>query len=391
MKKKSLAATITVSLLFGLFISAFVLGAGVDSLRTAIISGLVILYHVFILFMIFYTGNLYKWRRIFFISYAVAFVMAFVWWTMGDRGHMWLLDSEMLYAQAPMCHIVVPMLILPILFTKEVIFMGSFSGAAFMILAFLVTAIVFGRSFCAWGCFFGGQDELFASIRKRRKWQIHTLHPFIRYFPFAMLVFIILHSLATMTPTYCIWFCPFKSTSEFIEINSFTRVIQTFIFVSLWAILVILLPVLSKKRIQCSFFCPMGAFLSCTSTINLFGISIEKDKCIDCDRCITGCPNFAITKDSIAKGKALTTCTKCGACMDVCPTQAISFGIKGVSSDFVSDGDHAIKIGFWKTLGRDLWDPAVIFIFGIFTLAAAMASNNFVHAISRLLKYFAGI
>ena len=222
------------------------------------------------MFMIFYTGDLYKWRKIFFTSYAVAFAISFVWWTMGDRGHMWLLDSEILYSQAPMCHIVVPMLILPLIFTKEIIFMGSFQAAGFMIVIVLVVALIFGRSFCSWGCFFGGQDELFSSLPNQKKWKIKKIHPFIKYFSFAMLAFIVLDSFITMAPTYCLWFCPFKSTSEFIETNSFIRVIQNFIFVALWVVLVILLPILSKKRTQCTFFCPMGAFLSCTSKINLF-------------------------------------------------------------------------------------------------------------------------
>jgi polyferredoxin len=391
MKKKGLAAALFISLLFGLFISSFVFGRGLSDLRTGVISGVVIVFHVFILFMILFTGNLYKWRKIFFTSYAVAFVISFVWYTMGDRGHMWLLDSEILYAQAPMCHIVVPMLLLPIVFMKEVIFMGSYAGASFMILVVFVVMTVFGRSFCAWGCFFGGQDELFSSIAKKKKWQIKTLHPVIKYFPFAMLAFIVLHSFVTMTPTYCLWFCPFKATSEFIEVSSFTRVIQTFMFVSLWAILVILLPLLSKKRIQCSFFCPMGAFLSCSSRINLFGISIDNSKCIDCDRCITTCPHFAITKESIAQGRTLITCTKCGACMNVCSKNAIILGIKGVKPDSAYPGDNPARPGFWKAFGRDLWDPAVIFIFGIFAVATVLSANNYVNAISRMLRYFAGI
>lgn len=391
MKKKGLAAALFISLLFGIFISFLVFGRGIDSLRTTIIGGLVIIFHVFILFMILYTGNLYKWRKIFFTSYAVAFVISFVWWTMGDRGHMWLLDSELLYSQAPMCHIVVPMLILPIIFTKEMIFPVSFSAASFMILLAIVVTIIFGRSFCAWGCFFGGQDELFSSIAKRKKWQIKTLHPFVKYFPFAMLAFIVLHSFITMAPTYCLWFCPFKTTSEFIEINSFTRVIQAFIFVSLWAILVVLLPIITKKRIQCSFFCPMGAFFSCSNKINLFKISIDKSNCIDCDRCITSCPNFAITKESISRGKALMTCTKCGACLNVCSKNAITLGIKGVKNNYALTENPSVKIGFWKKFGRDLWDPTIIFIFGIFTIATILSSENFIDSISRLLKYFIGV
>ena len=49
----------------------------------------------------------------------------------------------------------------------------------------------------------------------------------------------------------------------------------------------------------------MGAFLSCTHKINLFEISIDKSNCINCNRCITSCPNFAITEESLSKGKAL--------------------------------------------------------------------------------------
>jgi ferredoxin-type protein NapH len=390
-KKKSLATALGVSLLFGLFVSVFLFGQSKGEPRTIMIGGLVLLFYVFIMFMILHTGDVYKWRRIFFTSYAIAFVISFVWWTMGDRGHMWLLDSELLSAQAPMCHIVVPMLLLPLVFTKEVIFMGSYSGATFMILLVLAVGLVFGRSFCSWGCFFGGQDELFSSLPKRKKWQIRSVHPFIRYFSFAMLAFIVLHSFATMTPTYCVWFCPFKSTSEFIEVNSFIRVIQTFLFVSLWAILVILLPILSKKRTQCSFFCPMGAFLSCTNKVNLFGISIDKNKCIDCDRCITNCPTLSITKKSISEGRALMTCTKCGACLNVCSTNAISLGIKGVKLLDEEAMNPAGRQSFWKKLGRELWDPAVIFLFGIFTIGVVISSNDFTSSISRLLKYFIGI
>jgi len=274
---------------------------------------------------------------------------------------------------------------------KEIIFPISLSSASFMILITIVVTLVFGRSFCAWGCFFGGQDELFSSITKKKKWQIKTLHPFVKYFPFAMLAFIVLHSFVTMSPTYCLWFCPFKTGSEFFEINSFTRVIQTFIFVSIWAILVVLLPVISKKRIQCSFFCPMGAFLSCSNKVNLFGISIDKNKCINCSRCVSSCPNFAITEESLSKGKVLMTCTKCGACLNVCTKNAITLGIKGVKHNYELAEDLSIMTGFWRKFGRDLWDPAVIFIFGIFTIATVLSSGNFISSISRLLKYFTGV
>ncbi len=392
--RKSLQAAVAITLLFVLFAAFFIFGqSGFGDGKKTILSGGALAFSSLILFLILYTGRVHRWRRIFFATYAVAFAISFVWMTAGDRGHMWLLDQEMLYSQAPMCHIVVPMLILPLVVKGEIIFPTSFASAGFMLLIVAAVGLVFGRAFCSWGCFFGGQDELFSSLARTKKWKIRTLKPFVRYFAFGLLAFIILHSFATMSPTYCWWFCPFKTSSEFIEVNSFLRVIQTFTFVVLWALLAVFLPLLSKKRIQCSLFCPMGAFLSCTSKINLFSLRIDRSTCIECNRCIEACPTFSLTRESLERGEPLIGCSKCGACMESCSEGAIGFSARGVP--FTSKGQQAAhqagKSSFWKKLGRDLWDPDVVFVFGIFTVGTVMASQYFVDSVSRLLKYFVGI
>ncbi len=392
--RKGLPATLFITVLFVLFASFFIFGpAGFENLRSTILRSASVAFSALIIFLIFHTGQVNRWRRIFFSAYAVAFVISFVWWTMGDRGHMWLLDRESLYAKAPMCHIVVPMLILPVIFKKEIIFPVAFAGGAFMILLVTVVGLVYGRAFCSWGCFFGGQDQLFSSLSRTRRWKLRTLKPFVRYFSFGLLTFIVLHSFATMSPTYCFWLCPFKVTSEFIEVNSFIRVIQTFIFTSLWIVLAVLLPFLSKKRIQCGLFCPMGAFLSCTSRINLFGLKIDKERCKKCNRCIEACPTFSLTKESLEAGRPAIGCSKCGACIDSCPEGAVGFSTLGVpfESKGLAVAPEAASPGFWNKLGADLWDPAVVFIFGIFVLSNVLASGYFVDSASRLLKYFWGI
>ena len=122
-QEKSLAASLFISILFLVFITFPSVGQGVFSnLKKSIFGGITLLFPTVIIFLIFYTGKIYRWRKIFFTTYAIAFAISFVWWTMGDRGHMWLLDNEILYSQTPMCHFVVPMLILPLIFTKELIF-----------------------------------------------------------------------------------------------------------------------------------------------------------------------------------------------------------------------------------------------------------------------------
>jgi polyferredoxin len=393
-QKKGLAASLFVVLLFTAFASFIAFGTGsFSNLKQSIISGVVLMYLTFIMFMILYSGNVNKWRKLFFTTYAVVFAISFVWWTMGDRGHMWLLDREILYSQAPMCHIVVPMLLLPMLFKSEIIFPTSWAAGGSMLLMVVVFAAVYGRAFCSWGCFYGGQDELFSSLKKKKSWKIKTLHPFIRYFPYAMLLFIVLFSFATLTPAYCNWFCPFKGTTEFMEVNSFIRVIQTFMFVGLWMGLAIALPLLTKKRTQCGLFCPMGAFLGLTHKINLFKLKIDKTKCNECKRCITECPTFSMTEESLAKGKPLMSCTKCGACMNVCKPGAISFGIKGVP---YTAPDHPMlegktKVGFFRKFASDVWEPSVLFLFGIFSLGTVLAFSFFVNTISRMLNHFLGV
>jgi ferredoxin-type protein NapH len=399
--RKGLPATTVIVLLFAAFAALPAMGSGAfREPRWAILTALSLAFSSLILFLIFHTGRVHRWRRLFFTIYAVAFVISFVWRVVGDRGHMWLLDEETLYSQAPMCHIVVPMLILPVLFTKEIIFPTAFAGAGFMLLVVAVLGVVYGRAFCSWGCFFGGQDELFASLRRKAVFRIRTLSPSVRYFSFALLAVIVLHSFATLTPTYCWWLCPFKTSSEFIEVNSFTRALQTFIFVSLWAVLVVFLPLISKKRTQCGLFCPMGAFLSCTSRINLFGLKLDKDRCRQCNRCIEACPTFSLTKESYAAGRPSITCTKCGACIEECPEGAIAFHALGAPATFAArlagstPADAAAaraQPGFWRRLGSDLWDPGVVFIFGIYMVGTVMASGSFVDATSRLLRHFFGI
>ncbi|MCB5247846.1 MAG: 4Fe-4S binding protein [Candidatus Cloacimonetes bacterium] len=53
-------------------------------------------------------------------------------------------------------------------------------------------------------------------------------------------------------------------------------------------------------------------------------VKIDKETCIGCGACVDVCPVQAL---SMEDGKAKCdegTCIDCGACIGVCPTQAIS-------------------------------------------------------------------
>ncbi len=392
--QKGLPATIVILALYLSFALLIQLGqGGFASWRDGLVEGATLAYLGFLLFMMLRTGRVDRWRKIFFTSYAVMFAIQFVWWTMGDRGHMWLMDKEILSAQAPMCHMVAPMLLLPLVFFREVIFpVPLLQGLSFLVIV-LAVALFYGRAFCSWGCFFGGQDELFSSLARRKRWNIGPLPPAVRYFSLAFLLAIVLHSFATMSPTYCWWFCPFKVSSEFIEVNSFVRVLQTFLFVALWVLLVVLVPFLTKKRSQCGLFCPMGAFLSLTNKVNLFDVRIDREKCTDCQNCVKACPVFALTPETVARGRARISCTKCGACFEACPAGAIGFSLKGVPYTAVNHPlrSGGARPGFWRRLALDLLEPGSIFLFGIFMVGTVIAFSSFTDAVLRLLGHFLGV
>jgi polyferredoxin len=89
------------------------------------------------------------------------------------------------------------------------------------------------------------------------------------------------------------------------------------------------LPLLTKKRTQCGFFCPFGAFQSLFNKINLFEIRFDREKCVDCTLCQTACPTVALSAESIREGKTLLNCMKCGACVDTCKKNAAVWHLKG--------------------------------------------------------------
>ncbi len=220
--------------------------------------------------------------------------------------------------------------------------------------------------FCSWGCFFGGLDEGCARIAKKPL--LKNFDPRLRYLPYAVLVGIVLTSAVALEPTYCTWLCPYKAVTEFEAVTSFKVLVQTIIFGSLFVGLVIVLPILMKRRVQCGLFCPFGAMQSLTNKINIFDIRIEPDKCAQCGRCIRECPTFSLDESSLSSGKTLLSCTKCGKCVDTCPKHAISFHVKGTQ------------------IGTRIIAARMLYLFPAFLFMATFGGWNITGAIYRILK-----
>ncbi len=298
------------------------------------------LFMVTLFFLMMRRCETYRWRRIFFVSLGVLFPIGFIHNVLEMRGTMGIPIEEMIAGRTPFCFLPIPMLILPAALLKTVAFPGSIlpnggmsgSGMAAMVGLWLAMTIVVGKGWCSYACFFGGIEEGMAAIPKTPK--LRNIDERWRYGPWAVLLSMALLSLAVVDSVYCMWLCPFKAVSEYVAARNTVGMVQNGIFILLFAALVLILPVLTKKRTQCAFFCPFGAFQSLFNKVNIFSVKIERSKCKPCNVCQNACPTMALSKDSIAEGNALMSCMKCGACVDACPRDAVSFHIRGTEVGF---------------------------------------------------------
>ena len=316
------------------------------------------------------TGETYRFRSMLFISIALGMIIFFSTTVLSTRGSIAVNEDTFFSGETPFCHLVIPMIIVPALMTGTVIFPGSmlegFAPIALMLVLWTAASLVVGRGWCSWACFYGGYDE--ACSRVARTARIKTIDKRWTLMPWAVLLVVVLTSAIALEPIYCGWLCPFKAVTEFAAVSSFTIFVQTVIFVSLFIGLVIVLPILTKKRIQCSLFCPLGALQSLTNKVNVFDIRVDKSKCTDCKACIRNCPSFAMDETSLAAGKTLLSCSKCGKCVDNCPKHAIDYHIKGTA------------VATRPNLAR------VLFIYAAYLVTIVLGGGILATAIYRLLK-----
>jgi ferredoxin-type protein NapH len=321
-------------------------------------------------FFMHFTGKTDRYRAILFIIFAMSLSYSLIHNMLEVRKSMSFSQADILECKIPFCHLVIPMMILPAAFTKSIIFPGSiiggFANISSMVVLWLVATLVLGRGFCSWGCFYGGWDDGFSRIGKRPV--IKKISELWKWMPFAVLLMVMLSAAITMMPTYCSWICPFKAVTEFEQVTSVESATKAGIFLSLFGGLVIVLPVMTKKRTQCSFLCPLGAVSTLSNKITPFSLKVDKTSCNECFKCVGVCPLFALTKEDIKAGKVSLFCSKCGKCVDACSRNAIHYGIKGIPA------------GTMKNFSRN------IFLFVSFLFMAIFSSGSIISTFHGLLK-----
>jgi len=324
----------------------------------------------YLFFRIIYTGKTDRYRAVGFIAYAVFLSFVFILNMVEANRGMSFDSADLLQCNIPFCHLVISMILIPVAITNSIIFpgqiLGGFAPISSMIIIWLLASLALGKGFCSWGCFYGGWDDGFSRILKKTK--LKNVNIIFRWFPFAVLLLVAISSAMLLSPTYCDWICPFKTVTEFEAVTSVETLIKTIIFLSLFAGLVVILPILTRKRMQCTTLCPLGALNSFTNKINAFDIRIDKEQCTECGKCIRECPTLSIDENSYKTGKVHFTCCKCGKCIDVCQSHAIHYHVKGT------------PVNKALTVSRNL------FVFGGFLFLAVFSGGTFQWGIYKIVN-----
>ena len=325
------------------------------------------------------TGSGVIYRRIFQTVFAVGFCIAFISDLYAERGSMAITTQAMSNAELPFCHIAIPQVLVPLLVTKSIIFpariAGHYAAVASMLLIWLVCTLTVGRGWCSWICFYGGWEEGFRHVGKKRRFNLLSKNKELREFQFGFFFFVVLASLCELACVYCDWFCPFKLVTEFYPANSIPSLIATVMFIGLFLALVVILPILTKKRTQCSCLCPFGALASLTDRLCFFQMKIDTEKCTGCLKCASACPFCAIDIKTIQdkKGHPEITCAKCGECVAACPQKAISYEFRHIK----------LRRGLQNFL-----NPAQLFRFAAFSFSVIMSSSFMIKTLNILWGVF---
>lgn len=309
-------------------------------------------------FGITYTGRISLFRRLFFSASALSFLFHFKSQLLPGG------PAPSCFSAAPYCHISMAAYFPGYLYQQYLALMSGhwrMWGPLTLAAAWLFVTLAIGRAWCSWACFYGGIDDGLSALPRRPLVRIGGWALRLRDMPAALLVFLMLASLAYMLPVFCLWLCPFKLTPAFADAAGPARAAQLSLTAAAAAALVIG-PLLTRKRLFCSYLCPFGAWQAFWGRVNPFRVTVDKAACSGCGACAEACPSCAMKPGEDGRPEPGPYCNLCAQCLSACPKGALRYTLMGMDLPAVP-----------RRFGR-LIDARHVYVFASLTLGAVFSS-----------------
>jgi polyferredoxin len=193
-------------------------------------------------------------------------------------------------------------------------------AAMFLLVAFLLIALLLKKAFCSWLCPIGTLSEWLWKLGKKVAGRNLTpprwLDIALRGLKYALLGFF-LWTIVRMPAIAIAEFmrAPYGVISD-IKLLHFFRFIGT---TGLVVIAVLLALSVAIQNFWCRYLCPYGALLGIASLLSPTQITRDADECIDCAKCAKACP-ARLPVDTLPRVRS-AECTLCMSCVAVCPAK----------------------------------------------------------------------
>ena len=236
------------------------------------------------------------------------------------------------------------------------------AGFIFWILTF-ISALLLGRAFCGWFCWFGGYLELIEwGIGDRLKITIpRRILLYLGVIPFVALA---LKVYSALLVTWIERGFPAVFTFRLADVEPWGGQ-QTGISIILTLILYgpVLLFVFGRKA-WCRYLCLIGALLKIFSSVKIGSVRLVNEECIVCGKCNRACDmQVDVMGDLNASGEVRSSdCIVCLKCTDACPTDAIAFSLRRHDAALPAEAATRAERSTLKRRKLSAFDVAIVVI-----------------------------